>query len=158
MARLLHSQVLIVPFGLCWGLDCAASLAVVMGTESYDGREHKYVDYPVTDLLQMTGLASRCQHFRSCECRAKLKEGGHLRIFFDGVSRWASMVGTFLSANYLPKLDFFPSRYNPSWLKSRNVSSPVTNHLPDAFVWATDLSSTTAGERCCCVTIRREST
>lgn len=53
-------QVLVVPFGMCWGLDLAASLVVVMGTESYDGREHKYVDYPVTDLLHMTGLASRC--------------------------------------------------------------------------------------------------
>ncbi|CAN0439518.1 unnamed protein product, partial [Laminaria digitata] len=44
---------------MCWSLDVAASLVVVMGTTSYDGREHKYVDYPVTDLLHMTGLASR---------------------------------------------------------------------------------------------------
>ena len=50
---------LVVPFGMCWSLDVSASLVVVMGTESYDGREHKYVDYPVTDLLHMTGLASR---------------------------------------------------------------------------------------------------
>lgn len=53
-------QVLVVPFDMCWGLDVSASLVLVMGTESYDGREHKYVDYPVTDMLQMTGLASRC--------------------------------------------------------------------------------------------------
>lgn len=52
-------KVLVVPFGMCWSLDVSASLVVVMGTESYDGREHKYVDYPVTDLLHMTGLASR---------------------------------------------------------------------------------------------------
>ncbi|CAM9812570.1 unnamed protein product [Ectocarpus sp. 6 AP-2014] len=52
-------KVLVVPFGMCWSLDLSASLVVVMGTESYDGREHKYVDYPVTDLLHMTGLASR---------------------------------------------------------------------------------------------------
>lgn len=50
---------LVVPYTMCWGLDQTASLVVVMGTESYDGREHKYVDYPVTDLLQMTGLAAR---------------------------------------------------------------------------------------------------
>lgn len=48
-----------MPFGMCWGLDLTASLVLIMGTESYDGREHKYVDYPVTDLLHMTGLASR---------------------------------------------------------------------------------------------------
>ena len=59
------AQVLVVPFGMCWSLDVSASLVVVMGTESYDGREHKYVDYPVTDLLHMTGLASRCILFTS---------------------------------------------------------------------------------------------
>ena len=55
----LGAKVLVVPFGMCWSLDVSSSLVVVMGTESYDGREHKYVDYPVTDLLHMTGLASR---------------------------------------------------------------------------------------------------
>lgn len=61
----------IVPFGMCWGVDLTASLVLIMGTESYDGREHKYVDYPVTDLLHMTGLASRyvvlhCTVLRHC--------------------------------------------------------------------------------------------
>lgn len=28
---------------------------VIMGTEFYDGREHRYCNYPVTDVLQMMG-------------------------------------------------------------------------------------------------------
>jgi pre-mRNA-splicing helicase BRR2 len=38
-----------------WG----AHLVVIVGTESYDGREHKYVDYPVADVLHMMGRANR---------------------------------------------------------------------------------------------------
>jgi len=32
---------------------------VIHGTESFDGLEHRYVDYPVTDIMQMTGRANR---------------------------------------------------------------------------------------------------
>jgi replicative superfamily II helicase len=36
-----------------------AEVVVVMGTESYDGRERRYTDYPATDLLQMVGIAGQ---------------------------------------------------------------------------------------------------
>mmetsp|Transcript_22283 Transcript_22283/g.32353 ORF Transcript_22283/g.32353 Transcript_22283/m.32353 type:complete len:508 (-) Transcript_22283:191-1714(-) len=44
---------------MCWELSVRAYLVVIMGTESYDGREHKYNQYPITDVLQMIGLAGR---------------------------------------------------------------------------------------------------
>ncbi|XVF00217.1 hypothetical protein REPUB_Repub03eG0266200 [Reevesia pubescens] len=44
---------------LCWGVPLAAHLVVVMGTQYYDGSENAHTDYPVTDLLQMMGHASR---------------------------------------------------------------------------------------------------
>ena len=30
-----------------------------MGVQSYEGKEHRYVDYPVLDVLQMMGRACR---------------------------------------------------------------------------------------------------
>jgi len=38
-----------------WGLAIKTHLVVVMGTESFDGREHRYVNYPITTVLHMMG-------------------------------------------------------------------------------------------------------
>ena len=44
----------------CWGMAAAASLVVIMGTQYFDGSGATGgQDYPVTDLLQMMGRASR---------------------------------------------------------------------------------------------------
>ncbi|CAK7199611.1 Pre-mRNA-splicing helicase BRR2 [Sporothrix eucalyptigena] len=48
-------QVLVASRDVCWELDCTAHLVVVMGTQHFDGREHRYVDYPVSEVLQMFG-------------------------------------------------------------------------------------------------------
>ncbi|EWM22383.1 u5 small nuclear ribonucleoprotein helicase [Nannochloropsis gaditana] len=52
-------QVVVVPQSMVWSVTARAHAVVIMGTEYYEGREHRYVDYPMTDLLQMMGLASR---------------------------------------------------------------------------------------------------
>jgi len=52
-------RILVCPHDLCWKLSDSAHLVIVMGTESYDGREKRYVDHPISDLLQMMGKASR---------------------------------------------------------------------------------------------------
>lgn len=52
-------QVLVCNFESCWGMPLSAHLVVVAGTQFYDGREHRYVDYQVTDVLQMMGRACR---------------------------------------------------------------------------------------------------
>lgn len=52
-------QVMIASRDVCWELDCKAHLVVVMGTQFYEGREHRYVDYPLSEILQMFGKASR---------------------------------------------------------------------------------------------------
>ncbi|CAK7209830.1 Pre-mRNA-splicing helicase BRR2 [Sporothrix bragantina] len=48
-------QVLVASRDVCWELDCTAHLVVVMGTQHFDGHEHRYVDYPVSEVLQMFG-------------------------------------------------------------------------------------------------------
>ncbi|KAJ1886808.1 Pre-mRNA splicing, partial [Kickxella alabastrina] len=43
----------------CWALDHVhAPTVVIMGAEKYCGREHRYVDYSVPEVLQMMGRAS----------------------------------------------------------------------------------------------------
>lgn len=52
-------QVCVASGSLCWGTPLSAHLVVVMGTQYYDGHENAHTDYPITDLLQMMGRASR---------------------------------------------------------------------------------------------------
>ena len=52
-------QVLVASRDVCWELDCIAHLVVVMGTQYFEGREHRYVDYPLSEVLQMFGKALR---------------------------------------------------------------------------------------------------
>ncbi|KAK9129134.1 hypothetical protein Sjap_009621 [Stephania japonica] len=52
-------QVCVASSSMCWGTTLSAHLVVVMGTQYYDGRENAHTDYPVTELLQMIGHASR---------------------------------------------------------------------------------------------------
>jgi pre-mRNA-splicing helicase BRR2 len=52
-------QVLIVSRDSCWEVESGAHLVVVQGTQFYEGREHRYVDYPISDILQMFGKAGR---------------------------------------------------------------------------------------------------
>jgi hypothetical protein len=53
------AQVLVSTATCCWGMTNSAKLVVIMGTQYYDGTGLGASDYPVTDLLQMLGRASR---------------------------------------------------------------------------------------------------
>jgi len=52
-------QVLVAEASLCWAMDETSHLVVIAGTSHYNGREHRYTDYPIADMLQMLGRASR---------------------------------------------------------------------------------------------------
>ena len=52
-------SILVCPHDFCWSLQTPAHLVVVMDTVYYEGREHSFVDYSITDVMQMVGLASR---------------------------------------------------------------------------------------------------
>ena len=54
-------QVLIATSTLAWGVNFPAHLVIVKGTEFYDGKQKRYVDFPITDVLQMMGRAGRPQ-------------------------------------------------------------------------------------------------
>ena len=52
-------RVLVATATLAWGVNLPARLVIVKGTEYFDGKLMRYVDYPLTDVLQMIGRAGR---------------------------------------------------------------------------------------------------
>ncbi|VEU37035.1 unnamed protein product [Pseudo-nitzschia multistriata] len=48
-------KVLVCPAELCWQVSSIAHLVVIMGTETYDGRERRHIDYKIADMLHMMG-------------------------------------------------------------------------------------------------------
>lgn len=52
-------QVVVATHGMAYKLPARARLVVVVGTQTYDGREHRYVDVPITQLLHVLGKAGR---------------------------------------------------------------------------------------------------
>ncbi|ESO93256.1 hypothetical protein LOTGIDRAFT_189896 [Lottia gigantea] len=54
-------QLLIATSTLAWGVNFPAHLVVIKGTEYFDGKTRRYVDFPITDVLQMMGRAGRPQ-------------------------------------------------------------------------------------------------
>lgn len=54
-------QVLVATATVAWGVNFPAHLVVIKGTEYFDGKQKRYVDMPITDVLQMMGRAGRPQ-------------------------------------------------------------------------------------------------
>ncbi|KAJ7285982.1 putative RNA helicase [Mycena rebaudengoi] len=52
-------QILVASRDTAWSLPVASYMVIIMGVQSYEGREHRYIDYPVMDVLQMMGRACR---------------------------------------------------------------------------------------------------
>ncbi len=70
-------QVLISTATLAWGVNLPAHLVIIKGGEYFDPKTHRYVDYAITDMLQMMGRAGRPQFDDSGEavimCTAAMK-------------------------------------------------------------------------------------
>ncbi|KAJ9669172.1 Pre-mRNA-splicing helicase BRR2 [Coniosporium apollinis] len=52
-------QVLLVSRDSCWEINVNAHLVIVMNTQFFEGREHRYIDYPISEVLQMFGKSGR---------------------------------------------------------------------------------------------------
>jgi len=55
-------QILISTSTLAWGVNLPAFLVIIKGTEYFDAPSRRYVDFPITDVLQMMGRAGRPQY------------------------------------------------------------------------------------------------
>ncbi|WFD03560.1 RNA helicase [Malassezia obtusa] len=71
-------QVIVASKDTVWTLPVSAHLVLLLSLQTYEGKEHRYVDYPLTDMLEMVGKCtqpgeegcSRCMLF----CQANRKE------------------------------------------------------------------------------------
>jgi pre-mRNA-splicing helicase BRR2 len=52
-------QVVIASKEVAWSIPLTAHLVLILSVQSYEGKEHRYIDYPLTDVLQMVGRATR---------------------------------------------------------------------------------------------------
>lgn len=52
-------QIAVVTRELSWAINISAYLSIIMDTQYYNGKNHSYEDYPITDVLQMIGRANR---------------------------------------------------------------------------------------------------
>lgn len=43
-------------------------MVIIMGVQFYEGKEHRYVDYPIMDVLQMMGRACRPSEDENSRC------------------------------------------------------------------------------------------
>lgn len=50
-------QILFASRDVAYSLGLTAHMIIVMGTQYYEGKEHRYVDYPISEILQMLGCA-----------------------------------------------------------------------------------------------------
>ena len=65
-------QVLVASAKEAWGLDLAARLVVVMGTQTSDARDPASADFPVTDVLAMLGCARTSGGGGASGCAARV--------------------------------------------------------------------------------------
>merc|ERR1719330_1593004 len=61
-------QVVVAARALVWALTIQAHLVIIMDTQFYNGKQHAYHDYPVTDILQMLGRANRPTEDTDAKC------------------------------------------------------------------------------------------
>ena len=61
-------KVLVASKDTAWSLPVTSFMVIIMGVQSFDGQEHRYVDYAIADVLQMMGRACRPMIDSSSRC------------------------------------------------------------------------------------------
>ncbi|KAF8886795.1 putative RNA helicase [Infundibulicybe gibba] len=61
-------QVLVASKDTAWSIPVASYMVIIMGVQYFEGKEHRYIDYPVMDVLQMMGRACRPRDDERSRC------------------------------------------------------------------------------------------
>ncbi|EAS04385.2 small nuclear ribonucleoprotein helicase (macronuclear) [Tetrahymena thermophila SB210] len=65
-------QVLISTYKLCWELNLHSQVVIILDNQRYDGREKRYIDYTIPDMLQMIAYAksknASAQNAQAAKC------------------------------------------------------------------------------------------
>ncbi|KAK4565331.1 Pre-mRNA-splicing helicase BRR2 [Recurvomyces mirabilis] len=59
-------QVMLVSRECAYEVQSSAHLVIIIGTQFFEGREHRYLDYPISDVLQMFGKAGTPGKDKDC--------------------------------------------------------------------------------------------
>ncbi|KZV62423.1 Sec63-domain-containing protein [Peniophora sp. CONT] len=61
-------QVIVASKDTAWSLPVSSYMTIIMGVQAYEGKEHRYIDYPIVDVLQMMGRACRPREDSRSRC------------------------------------------------------------------------------------------
>ncbi len=63
-------------------------MVIIMGVQFYEGKEHRYIDYPFMDVLQMMGKACRPSEDESSRCVLicqQIRKGFYKKFLSEGL-------------------------------------------------------------------------
>lgn len=106
-------QVVLATRETCWS-GPAAKLVIIMGTQYYEGKEHRYVDYPVNEILQMIGRATLKS--QETTCKALLMTTNSRRDYYRKFLNEALPIESHFNLNLH---DFVLSEIREQIIKSR---------------------------------------
>ncbi|EPQ30981.1 uncharacterized protein PFL1_01170 [Pseudozyma flocculosa PF-1] len=61
-------QVVVASKETAWSMPLQAHLVLLLSLQTYEGKEHRYIDYPLTDMLQMVGRSTIPDESGSSRC------------------------------------------------------------------------------------------
>uniref|UniRef100_A0A336MI52 CSON001544 protein n=1 Tax=Culicoides sonorensis TaxID=179676 RepID=A0A336MI52_CULSO len=143
-------QVLIATATLAWGVNLPAHLVIIKGTEYYDGKLKRYVDMPITDVLQMMGRAGRPQFGNegvACVLVHDAKKNFYKKFLYDPFPVESSLLAVLpdhINAEIVAGtvqtkqavLDYFTWTYffrrllrNPTYYNLESVEPEQVNHF-----------------------------
>lgn len=96
-------QVLLATKETCW-VGPKANLVIVMGTQFYEGREHRYMDYTVAELLQMIGHASVPDEFNQILILTNTSKRDYYRKFLNEALPIESHMPSHIADALIPEI------------------------------------------------------
>ncbi|POM85354.1 Sec63 Brl domain protein [Cryptosporidium meleagridis] len=81
-------QIVVATSTLAWGVNFPAHFAIIKGTEYFDAKLGQYIDYPITDVLQMVGRSGRPQYDSNsvaCIMTLEAKKSYYKRFLYDSL-------------------------------------------------------------------------
>ena len=61
-------QVVVASKDTCWSIPLTAHMTIIMSLQTYEGKEHRYIDYSLPEVLQMLGKSTQPGDEESTRC------------------------------------------------------------------------------------------
>ena len=127
-------QILCSTSTLAWGVNLPAYMVVIKGTEYHDPKTCRFVDYPITDVLQMMGRAGRPQFDKEgvgCVLVHDIKKSYYKKFLYEPFPVESSLhkqlpdhINAEIAAGTLTNVDTILDYLSYTFLFRRLVSNP----------------------------------